>query len=41
MIPQTIAQWCWLAFFVIGTMGGWIFIGGLIWMLRGTHKEDS
>lgn len=33
-MPNSIAQWCWFAFFVIGTFGGWIFIAVLIWRMR-------
>lgn len=39
-MPSDFAQWCWFIFFMIGTLGGWVFIGVLIWILRGSQKED-
>ena len=33
-MPSNIAQWLWFAFFVLGTLGGWLFIGYLIWRMR-------
>ena len=35
-------QWCWLIFFMVGTLGGWLFIGIMIWLLRKeNHHEKS
>jgi hypothetical protein len=33
-MPSNIAQWLWFALFVVGTLGGWLFIGYLIWRMR-------
>lgn len=33
-MPSNIVQWLWFAFFVLGTLGGWLFIGYLIWRMR-------
>jgi uncharacterized membrane-anchored protein YhcB (DUF1043 family) len=33
-MPSNAAQWLWFAFFVVGTFGGWVFIGYLIWRMR-------
>jgi hypothetical protein len=33
-MPTNEAQWAWFAFFVIGTIGGWVFIGWLIYRFR-------
>ena len=33
-MPSNTAQWLWFAFFVLGTLGGWLFIGYLIWRMR-------
>ena len=33
-MPSNTAQWLWFAFFVVGTLGGWVFIGYLIWRMR-------
>lgn len=33
-MPSNIVQWLWFAFFVVGTLGGWVFIGYLIWRMR-------
>jgi hypothetical protein len=26
-MPDTFAQWCWFAFYSIGALGGWAFVG--------------
>jgi formate hydrogenlyase subunit 3/multisubunit Na+/H+ antiporter MnhD subunit len=30
-MPSNTAQWIWFIFFIVGTVGGWAFIGTLIY----------
>lgn len=39
-MPTNSYQWFWFCFFVLGTLGGWVFIGALIYRLRQTVEQE-